>query len=259
LPDKKALHPNGTHEIFFEEESHTYTDNFCKKYLSGTSIVGKFFPEFDKVAVAKKCSAGVNPKYTGRTWQDIIDEWEKEADRGRSEGTNAHEYAEGKISGWPVDMIPGPISERCEMLFDQVDIAVSRLLRHFVFVAAEMIVFDPETGLSGMIDLVMYDRISNDIMVLDWKQNKKISRENNFQSGLGALSHLQDTDISHYSLQLSLYEKLLVKGNYFPNVSGYRRGLIHLMPDGLEFIPIENYDYEVEEMIKLHMSDKEKK
>ena len=214
--DKVAHHPDGSHVITFEEGPHVYTDNRGVRYTSGTAFIGKFFGKFDAVAISTKCAMGRNPKYAGRPPGEIREEWSAEARRGQDEGTNVHEYAEGLISGWPLCDLPPPISERCERIFIQTEKAVKNLLNRFVFVGAEVIIFSPDMGLAGMIDLLMFDRATNEILILDWKQNKAISTENPWQSGLPPIDHLQDTDIAHYSLQLSLYQAIMERENYFP-------------------------------------------
>jgi len=247
---KTAYHPNGKHVITFREDRHTYIDNQGSRYLSGTGFVGRFFPKFDAVAISKKCSKGKNPKYAGRPPEDIRAEWLAEAKRGSSEGDNTHMYAEGLISGWPPGNLPAPISDRCSALFVQVERAVAGLLKRFVFIAAEMIIFSPDLGLSGMVDLVMFDPATNEILILDWKQNKEIKTENIWQSGKAPIDHLEASDKSKYSLQLSTYQYIIDREGYFPGVAGYRRALIHITPDLFKTIPLEYYDYEVQLMIE---------
>jgi len=251
MGDKTAHHPDGKHIIHFRDARHTYTDNQQARYLSGTGFVGRFFPKFDAEAVSIKCSQGKNPKYAGRSPEEIRAEWTAEARRGSSEGDNVHAYAEARISGWAADQIPAPISDRCAALFIQVDRAVAELLSRFVFIGAEVVIFSPELGLAGMIDLLMFNPKNKACLVLDWKTNKEISRENHYQSGLPPIDHLQSTDISKYTLQLSAYQYLLDRERYFPTVSGYRRALIHLTPDSFHIIPLDYYDYEIQQMIEV--------
>jgi hypothetical protein len=251
MADKKAYHPNGKAFITFREEPHTYIDNRGVQFLSGTSFVGQFFPKFDAEAVAVRCSKGKNPKYAGRDPKEIRAEWKAEGDRGSGEGDNTHLYAESKISDWPQSQIPAPISERCIKLFFQVDRAVTGLLKRFIFIAAEMVVFSPILGLSGMVDLVMYDPATNEILIFDWKQNKEIKREGFQQEKcLSPIDHLQTSDISKYTLQLSTYQYIMDLEGYFPSVSGYRRALIHITPTNFIPISLDYYDYEVQVMLE---------
>lgn len=251
MADKKAYHPNGIAWIQFLDEPHTYIDDMGVQYLSGTSFVKQFFPEFDADAMSKKCAAGKNPKYAGRSPEEIRAEWEVEALRGSSEGNNIHMYAEGLMCGWPSEQLPEPISDRCRALFIQVDRAINWLKSRFVFIAAEMVVFSPALGLSGMIDLVVFDPAFNTIFILDYKQNKEISRQGfRGETALSPIDHLQASDISKYGIQLSTYQYILDREKYFPNTVKYHRALIHLTIENFQFIPLDFYNYEINLMLK---------
>lgn len=248
---KIASHPSGEYTIAFNEQYHTYTDNLNKKYISGTSFPKSFFPKFDAIAVSIKCSESINPKYTGRTPADIRAEWKKEGYRGRTEGDNVHLYAE--MSVIDPNKQPAPISARCESLFKQVDHAFAIFhSKNFRIIAVEKIVFSPDLGIAGMIDLLLHDIEKNEIIVGDWKQNKKaLSTTNTFQNLLKPLEHLQDTEINRYSLQLSLYQYLMEREGYFPDVSGYRRVIFHLTPEAVVPIQLEYFEYEIEELLRI--------
>lgn len=243
---KTAFHPNGT-MIKFSSENHLYVDEHRNTYTSVTTFIGSFFKSFDKITIAEKCANSSNPKYQGRNPDDIISEWEKEGDRGRDEGTNIHEYAENKLNGIKP---PEPLSDRCRLIFKQVDKAISELERFYNLIGTEVLIFDPVTRIAGTIDLLMHHKGQNEVLIFDWKQNKKINNSNVYQSGLHPINHLQDTDLNHYCLQLSLYEWLLKRGNYFPGNLKFNRALIHLSEDDFEFIRLEDFRYEIVEMIK---------
>lgn len=244
-----AYHPDGIHRIEFREDDHSYTDNNGMVYTSGTTFIKPFFPEFDAVTVSTECSKGSNPEYAGRDPKEIQAEWATEGKRGSTEGDNVHLYAETSIQLLPR---PKPISERCGLIFIQADKAIDSLLTRYDFVAAEMIVFSPGLCIAGQIDLLMWDPETGEYLILDWKQNKEIKTRNLFknQYGLPPIDHLEGSDISKYSLQLSLYNHILIKENYFPKAKGYRRALIHLTPDAAIPYRLENYSYEIEGLLK---------
>lgn len=243
---KEAFHPTGL-KIRFKPENHQYIDSQNRIYTSATTFIGKFFPTFDKMAVARKCIENESPKYKGMSVDEILLAWEAEGERGRSEGTNVHEYAECVLAETAP---PAPISDRCEKLFKQIDRVVAELKPFYQWVGSEVILFDPETLLAGQADLIMYHQGLNQLIILDWKQNKRISTSNKFQSGFKPIDHLEDTDINQYSLQLSFYERLIRKGNYFPGIKSFNRALIHLSEDKFKIIQLEDYSYEIGEMIK---------
>lgn len=244
---KQASHPqHRDRTITFEPRYHSYIDNQGQRYLSGTQLLKKFTPKFDAVGVSEKCAKGKNPKYAGRSPEDIRQEWKSEGDRGRMEGDNLHAYVEARLFNLP---LPKPISERCEKLFIQGDDAIRKLKARFLFIEAEMMIFSPKLGIASQIDLVMLDQDKQEIIILDWKQNREIKTTNTHQTLLTPINHLPQTDINQYSLQLSLYQFLLEREKYF-DVKGYRRALIHITPDSNKAIPLDNYRYEIMEMLK---------
>ncbi len=246
---KKAYHPDKKSFIIFKEKYHQYIDNLGVLYTSGTTFIKPFFPKFDMIAMSEKCATGDNPKYAGRNPEEIRAEWKAKGERGSSEGDNTHEYAEGIMAGWDTSELPKPISERCMQLFKQVDKIAAWLKSKYQFIEAEKIVFSPHLGIAGMVDLIMLDLATQEILVLDWKQNEEITIENFFQKALFPIEHLQDTHISKYSLQLSLYQHILEREQYYPQAKGYRRALIHISPDNVTPIKLENYSYEIKELI----------
>lgn len=251
MADKQANHPNGKHAIRFREQDHSYIDNMDSRYVSVTTFIKKFFPQFDTVRMAKKCAMSQNPRYANRDHREIMQEWAIEGKRGSSEGTNVHEYAEFSLVS--PDKCPEPISDRCVKLFSQVDKIILKFVeKGFRIITAEMIVFSPSLRISGTIDLLLFDPATNEMIILDWKQNKDPMSTINIYGkyAFPPIDHLQDTDINQYSLQLSLYQYIMEIENYYPDVSGYRRALIHLTPESAEPIKLDYYEYEIKEMLK---------
>lgn len=248
---KEAYHPDGKHIISFREDNHTYIDNFNKRYVSGTTFCKQFFPKFDAIAISKKCSEGKNPKYAGRPPAEIRAEWLAKGKQASLEGDNVHLYAEGKLSEWSAHRLPAPISDRCTAIFKKVDDELFKTLQDYQFIAAEMIVFSPDLGIAGMIDLIMFDPVLSEVLILDYKTNEELKWENPWQEGLPPVEHLQDSDKAKYTLQLSTYQYILDREQYFPDAKGFRRALIHLKPEEIEVIPLEYFEYEVEEMLKM--------
>lgn len=243
-----AYNPSGK-SITFTADDHRYIDSDGQPYRSATQFIGSFFPKFDAEKMARTCSSGMNSKYSGRGPEEIMAEWQAEGDRGRDEGTNVHAYAEALMMHYPKALLPAPISHRNEKLFQQVNAAAFKLLRRYQFVGAEVIIFSPALGIAGTVDLLMFDHRAKDLIIFDWKQNKKLSYSNFYQRGLSPIEYLQDCDITHYELQLSLYQMIIETEGYFPEAREYRRELIHLTPEGYEQIPMGPCQYAIKEMI----------
>ena len=189
------------------------------------------------------------PKYSGRVPEEIKSEWQAEGDRGRNEGTNIHEFAEGLVEDWPHNQLHEPISIRCKTIFDQVQKAVAYLKSRYILIGAELIVFDPETLKAGMIDLLMFDPETDSVLILDWKQNKQITLVNTYQSAKKPIEYLMDTDENHYSLQLSMYQHMLRKGGYIKRSKKYKRAIIHLTENNFKIRWLEDMEFEIKEIL----------
>jgi len=243
---KRATHNNKT--IAFSEILHTYTlDDSSQQFISGTQFIGKYFPTFDK----EKWSAFVADR-DGITIEQVLEKWDKEKVRGTTSGTNVHLYAEKLIEG--KQNLPLPSSDREKKLFYKVNIAVVALLKNFKFIEAEKIVFSPNLGVAGTIDLLMFDPATLTVIILDWKQNKKISKVNNYDSALYPIDHLEDTDLNKYAMQLNLYQRILEEESYFPGATGgFKRVLVHLTSDYSiknKIIKLPDMQVEINNMLK---------
>ena len=123
---------------------------------------------------------------------------------------------------------------------------------------AEKIVFSPFYKIAGCIDLIAVK--GNDVFLGDWKTNEVIKKENPYQScAVYSLQHLADCDYVKYSLQLSMYERILRSGGYIPEGASVKRMLIHIPPgaDKPEFIETPDVNREMAEiLLDKEMSDK---
>jgi hypothetical protein len=247
---KHASHPSGQ-TITFTEDDHRYVvDQTGETLTSVTTFIGNFFPKFDTDAIAPKCVG--KPKYKGMTVDEIKQAWADEALRGSTEGTNTHWYAECFCNG-DINKLPEPQSEREGKLFKQVALAVLALEERFIFIEAEKIVFSTILGIAGTIDLLMLDPDKNDLIILDWKQNKKISTSNSWDNARKPIDHLEACDYSKYCLQLNTYEKILTTDGYLDiegGLNGVRKALIHLTEDNFSFLKIGDFQKEVSAMLE---------
>jgi hypothetical protein len=182
----------------FDEASHTYTLD-GRVLTSVTQFLGRFFEKFDAPAVARRVVNNANSKYYGRDPDELVAEWEANSRKARELGTllhhNIQQYlVDGEVLGERSDELP-----------------------HFeTFIAGkdwrplmvEERVCCPEAGIAGTIDAVFEDARGN-LVICDWKRANKMKLDNRWQKAKPPIQHLDDCDLSKYSLQLSLYRHLL--------------------------------------------------
>jgi hypothetical protein len=58
---------------------------------------------------------------------------------------------------------------------------------------------------------MIYKKPDGTLAIYDWKRTEELKTENRFQSGLGPLAHLPDTNYWHYTMQLNVYRYILQK------------------------------------------------
>jgi len=184
--------------LHFDEPTHTYTYD-GQKLVSVTQFLGRFFETFDGPRVARRVVTNSNSKYYGRDPDELVAEWEANGRQAREQGTLLHNNIQQQLADGDV---PGERSDE---------------FRHFeAFIAdkdwrllmVEERLFCTEVGIAGTVDAVFEDA-RGDVVICDWKRAKKMKFDNRWQKAKPPIQHLDDCDLSKYSLQLSLYRYLL--------------------------------------------------
>ena len=205
--------------IIFKEAGHTYEsieeDNI--EWLSVTSLVGKFKPKFDKEGQAKKSAKNKHSKWYGMTPDEIIQAWDNETERAINLGNFYHNQRESDMldfktierNGTEVPIIKPLINE------NGIKLAPEQKLTDGVY--PEHLVYLKSVGLCGQADVV--EVVDGYININDYKTNKEI-KEKGYTNWEGITSkmfkpvnHLDDCNLMHYSLQLSIYAYIIKKHN----------------------------------------------
>lgn len=222
-------------DIYFVEDTHTYTDSLGTNYTSVTKFVHEFCKEqnWDKIAQAYATKHNM-------ALQDVKGMWDKNKNEAAGMGTQVHSYMEflWKRKHYNPEIPIGDYEMVCKNGLD----AYKYLNRRFIPIRNEFIVYKPEWALCGTIDFLCWDRANDCIAILDWKTNKEIKKDNPYQKCIGPLNGLPDCNFIHYSAQLSTY-KLLIE-----RMTDLRVGelaLVHLKRDGWEYIPCMDLSVEI--------------
>jgi len=203
---KTAKHPALDFAITFDSTRHTYTDNEGSRYTSGTALEKRAFPEFDAQAAAERVAAR-----DGLSVAAVLATWKAKADESVERGNRIHAYAEARSIGV---VVPVPENEGEARAFAIVDKALAGLAGSgYEFIAAEQIVFDPLFLVAGQIDLVMRAP-SRALAILDWKSCEDITDDAWGRVAFPPISHVPDSKLMHYALQLSTYAWMLTDPEY---------------------------------------------
>ena len=206
--------------IKFIEDGHVYEsiDNDNIDWLSVTSFISKFKPKFDPKSQAKKSAKNKRSKWYGMTEKEILEAWDNETKRAIKLGNFYHNQREADILELNTIERDGKEIPIIRPLVDKetgVKIAPIQKLSDGLY--PEHLVYLKSAKLCGQADLV--EIVNNTINITDYKTNKEI-KEKGFTNWEGItskmfnpVSHLDDCNLNHYNLQLSIYAYIIRKHN----------------------------------------------
>ena len=205
--------------IIFKEEGHTYesVDKDNIKWLSVTSFIGMFKPKFDRDGQAKKSSKNKRSKWYGMTPKEIIAAWDGETNRAIKLGNFYHNQRETDMldfntierDGTEIPIIKPLVNN------DGIKLAPEQKLDDGIY--PEHLVYLKSAGICGQADLV--EIVNGYINIYDYKTNKEI-KDKGFTNWEGItnkmfkpVNNLDDCNLNHYNLQLSIYAYIIKKHN----------------------------------------------
>lgn len=227
--NKINAHPRDN-RIEFYPEPHIYMiDNV--PVSSASTIISKFFPEFDAYGKAYGLSPS-NPLY-GNPPEKIVQIWKQRGEEASNLGTYLHEQIEKYYLKQPFEET-GEFHLFKQFVKDHYNIEPYR---------SEWRIFDDNHNIAGTIDLIVKN--GNGFDIYDWKRSRKvvdiyagcpIKTDSWGNRGVGELSDIHDTSYNRYCLQQSLYRYILEK-NYNLRIS--KMYLIILYPDYDKYYKVE--------------------
>ena len=209
---KKTLNLVGK-DLTFTEADHIYKYKGVQM-VSTTTLLKPFFP-FDAAGTAQKCSVGRNPKYMGKTVDEILQMWTDKADLG----TRVHLFAENYINGEFVNIT------------DKYESAVLNYINRMKFdhVLTEVQICHPTWKIAGMIDLLLIK--DGLVHIFDWKTNSSVSTTGfRGRRCTGELCLLDDCTLAKFKMQLSIYKLILESEFYDIDIAGLK--VVHIKENG---------------------------
>jgi hypothetical protein len=204
----------------FKEEGHLYEsiDSDKIEWRSVTSLIGILKPKFDAEKQAEKSSKNKRSKWYGMTPKEILQAWDNESNRAIKLGNFYHNQRETDLLSIETierEGIEVPIIKPNYDKESGIKIASEQKLEDGVY--PEHMVYLKSAKICGQADLV--EIIDGKINITDYKTNKEI-KEKAFTNWEGItskmynpVSHLDDCNLNHYNLQLSIYAYIIKKHN----------------------------------------------
>lgn len=211
-------------ELQFEPTEHRYfsIDDPSKKWISVTTLLGLFKEKFDTEGIALKCSTRVPTdkkpnKWYGMTPEAIIKAWNDEQHRADELGTWYHNQREQEVLACETirrDNIDIPV---IAPIVDNNGIKTSPDQSLVEGIYPEHFMYLKSAGICGQADRI--EVIGEYVNVYDYKSNKKIEQqsyvnwEGKSKKMYPPVQHLDDCNLMHYTLQLSMYMYMILKHN----------------------------------------------
>jgi len=186
-------------------------------WMSVTSLISKLKQPFEAEKIAEKSSKNKRSKWYGMTKDQILSVWKAESERAITVGNWYHNQREEDLLGLDSIERHGKVIPIMQPLADTSGIKVAPDQRLTDGMYPEHFVYMKSLGICGQSDLV--EVIDGVVHITDYKTNKEIRSESYKDwEGLSQkmnhpVSHLDDCNLNHYNLQLSIYMYMILKHN----------------------------------------------
>ena len=229
-------------KVVYYDEPHKYYLN-GRELISATTLIHKYEPPFDEDfwSVDKAYKYNVTPA-------EILDAWNFINVKGTMKGSIIHNYTENiflnKVFTYPkADIIKefgfDPIINEYNITKRHVDNFHKDAKGKLIPIKTECIIYEEESMVGGMFDMLFYNVKKNQFQIFDWKTNKSFSMYDERYKMLGCLSDLENCDFETYSLQLSLYKYIIEKNT---NIKLGKSYVVWFSHNNLEYRIIETAD-----------------
>lgn len=250
IPIPSELFTSFNDVTFFDEPHKYYVGG--KELISVTTLIHKYHPEFNEEFWSdyKANEYNLTPEIILRAWNFINK-------KGTIKGSAIHDYAENifqnKVFKYPKELILNefgfdPVWEEYQITKKHVDKFYNDVQGKLIPIRTEFVVYDKESLIGGMLDILFYNIKAKEFQIWDWKTNKKFSKENKESHLTGKLFMIEECDLEIYSLQLEMYKQIIEKNTGIKLGKSYIVWFSHKNPS-YEIIETKNRQYYVSQII----------
>lgn len=194
----------------FFDSTHTYYYKGKRVGISTTGLIHQYSNEFNKWDI----SARVANK-RGISQLEVLEEWRIENLYSTIKGSKIHEFAqslwEGKDYIFEYDDLPDVIDKR--RLQEDLLVMSGQAINFYndykdmyELIGCEIYLGVPDFDECEATDMLLMNKYTNELLIIDFKSNKKIDYESfGHQKMKVPLQKYEDCNYIHYSLQLNAY------------------------------------------------------
>ena len=263
----------------FYEDGHYYTCKGKRVGISATTFIHEFCNEFNEKEmaenVAEKNIKIINDLYriSGKvseqeyemyptSAQDILKQWHYKRDFSCDKGTTCHELVQSLWSGEKWTLLPFDGSaeylqavNKIQKQANQFRIDYDNILENLI---VELPIGSEEYDIASCVDNLFYNKLTGGLVLVDYKTNSFMKGYNKkaYKKQMKIpLSHLNDDDLHHYYIQLSLYRFLIEK---YTGLKVEEMFIVYMSEniENYEIIEIPYLKDEVEKILELRKVNK---
>ena len=189
---------------FFENDHH-YEYKGNKVGISVTRFIELFANEFDKEGVASRVAFSQNKKI-----KDVLEEWETKNRLACEKGSFGHSYIQNIWQGInTLDCLKScsdEIKTALELILKQADNFYKDFKENLEHLADEFVIGSVKYDIASAIDHLFINKKTGGLILVDYKTNSNIRKNDKYAEMMKPpLTHLKDTTLNHYYIQLSIY------------------------------------------------------
>lgn len=243
-------------DVTFHDEPHKYYVD-GNELISVTTLIHRYQEEFQE-----DYWSNYKAEEYALSQREVLRAWEFINKKGTLKGSAIHDYAENlfqnKIFPYPQQLILNefgfdPVLSEYEITKKHVDKFYNDVKGKLIPIRTEMVVYDRESLIGGMLDILFYNIKAKEFQIWDNKTNKKLSLKTERRLK-NELYVLDDSDLSIYSLQLGLYKYIIEKNTGIKLGDSYIVWFSH-NNEKYEIIKTKDYSYFIDIIVKNRIND----
>ncbi len=238
-------------DIIFLDEPHKYYLN-NNQLISVTTLIHQYQEEFNE-----DYWSNYKAEQFRLSQNEILSAWNFINKKGTIKGSAIHDYAENLFQNkkyeYPQELILkefgfDPILTEYEKTKMHVDNFYNDVHGKLIPIRTEYVVYDEESMIAGMLDILFYNVKMKEFQIWDWKTNKDFTFEMKSRHLNDKLCMLEDCDLEIYSLQLELYKYIIEKHTQIKLGKSYIVWFSH-NNDNYKIIECKDRKYYINQMI----------
>lgn len=232
----------------FYENGHYYTYKDKPIEIGATGLIEQYTQDFDAQAVAERVAIK-----EGKSVIEILNLWERKNKWACKKGSICHEYAQSLWSGKKYVPLN---SKDINTITKQADKFYNDYKDRLEHLYDEYVIGSEEYNIASAIDHLFINKLTGGLVLVDYKTNSDIHKNERYAKNMKVpLSHLKDSTINHYHIQLSIYKYLVEK---YTNLEIEEMFIVWFSEnnDNYKIIEIPYLEKEVKNILELRRANK---